>query len=379
LPKLIRITTVPMSLHYLLRGQLEFMQQQGFEVLAVSADGPEREQIQALGIRHLVNPFTRKITPIKDLICLWQLIRLFKKIKPDIVHTHTPKAGLLGMLAARICGVPLRIHTVAGLPLMETTGFKRWLLMQTERITYACAHRVYPNSYGLLQFITKQWKVKSGKFKVIGKGSSNGIDTTFFSRSAMDEAQIKRIKLQYHLPEEAFIFCFIGRVVKDKGMRELIAAFKKLQVDHPTIYLLVVGPLEQELDPLNADDLHFLQNDRQVIMTGFQEDVRPWLMLSDVFVFPSYREGFPNVVMQAACMELPCIVTDINGCNEIIQHNESGLIVPVKDSSALYVAMQQLFSDETLRKTFAKKSREYVVANFEQQVLWQNLLEEYQG
>jgi glycosyltransferase involved in cell wall biosynthesis len=368
-----------MSLHYLLRGQLVFMQQQGFEVLAVSADGPEREQIQALGIRHLVIPFTRKITPLQDLICLWQLIRLFKKIKPDIVHTHTPKAGLLGMLAARMCGVPLRMHTVAGLPVMETTGFKKWLLMQTERITYVCAHRVYPNSFGLLQFITQQWKMKSGKFKVIGKGSSNGIDTTFFSRSAVDEAQIKRIRSQHQLPEEAFIYCFIGRVVKDKGMGELIAAFKKLQVDHPTIYLLVVGPLEQELDPLNNDDLNFLQQDKQVIMTGFQEDVRPWLMLSDVFVFPSYREGFPNVVMQAACMELPCIVSDINGCNEIIIDQETGLIVPAKNAAALYDAMQHLLHDENLRKQFGKNSRAYVAAQFDQQVLWQLLLQEYVG
>ena len=367
-----------MSLHYLLRGQLTYMQQHGFDVIAISADGKEREDIQTTGIRHEIIPFTRKITPIQDLICLWQLIRLFKKIKPNIVHTHTPKAGLLGMLAAWLCRVPLRVHTVAGLPLMEATGFKFWLLKQTERMTFACAHRIFPNSFGLLQFIQEQWKVKSEKLQVIGQGSSNGIDTKYFSRNHELVAQAQALRAAHHISEQAMCFVFVGRIVKDKGMNELLAAFQSLLQNKPDARLILVGEMESDLDPLSPADIEYIQSSPQIISTGFQKDVRPWMLVGDVFVFPSYREGFPNVVMQAACLGLPCIVSDINGCNELIQHEQSGLIVPVKNAEALSNAMWRLANDADLRRRYATAARAYIVQHFEQNKFWEALLHNYQ-
>jgi glycosyltransferase involved in cell wall biosynthesis len=375
--KLIRITTVPMSLKYLLGGQLSYMKANGFDVLAISADGKERVDIVNEGISHVIIPFTRKITPIQDLVCLVKLIRLFRKVQPDIVHTHTPKAGLLGMMAARFCGVRVRMHTVAGLPLMEAKGLKRWILLITERITYACATQVYSNSAGLKEYIVNQLAINNEQLTITGKGSSNGIDTVFFSKSPELLAQANQIRSRYAIPEDAIVFSFVGRVVKDKGMHELVHAFKNVLRERPNAYLLVVGPLEPELDPLEPEDLDFLQTHKQVIMAGFQPGVRPWLLASDVFVFPSYREGFPNVVMQACCMEVPCIVSDINGCNEIIQHEKTGLIVPPKNEEALYTAMTRLMSDTSLRKEFAIRSREFVVNNFDQQYVWKELLREY--
>jgi glycosyltransferase involved in cell wall biosynthesis len=375
--KLIRITTVPMSLKYLLGGQLSYMKANGFDVLAISADGKERVDIVNEGISHVIIPFTRKITPIQDLVCLVKLIRLFRKVQPDIVHTHTPKAGLLGMMAARFCGVRVRMHTVAGLPLMEAKGLKRWILSITERITYACATQVYPNSAGLKEYIVNQLAINNEQLTIIGKGSSNGIDTVFFSKSPELLAQANQIRSRYAIPEDAIVFSFVGRVVKDKGMHELVHAFKNVLRERPNAYLLVVGPLEPELDPLEPEDLDFLQTHKQVIMPGFQPDVRPWLLASDVFVFPSYREGFPNVVMQACCLEVPCIVSDINGCNEIIQHEKTGLIVPPKNEEALYTAMTRLMSDTSLRKEFGVRSREFVVNNFDQRYVWRELLREY--
>ncbi|HMP98379.1 MAG TPA: glycosyltransferase, partial [Cyclobacteriaceae bacterium] len=220
--KLIRITTVPMSLQYLLGGQLNFMQAHGFEVLAISADGKEREAILTSGIRHQVIPFTRRITPLQDLLCLWQLIKVFSKEKPDIVHTHTPKAGLLGMLAAFFCRVPVRLHTVAGLPLMEAGGLKRSLLALTEKITYAAAHQVYPNSKGLQNFIQSAFKLNSSKMKMIANGSSNGIDTTYFTAHDALRTAAKAIRIQNGVPAHACVFLFIGRVVRDKGIHELL-------------------------------------------------------------------------------------------------------------------------------------------------------------
>ena len=212
---------------------------------------------------------------------------------------------------------------------------------------------------------------------IIGRGSSNGIDSSYFSRTSEIETRAGEIRRQHRIAKGAIVFSFVGRVVKDKGIVELITAFKMICQTKEDAYLLLVGPLEQELDPLPAAVLDFIQHNPQVIAAGFQNDVRPWMVASDVFVFPSYREGFPNVVMQAACLEVPCIVSDINGCNDIIEDQVNGLIVPAKDAKALYEAMQAMMEDHEKRESFAKKSREFVSQNFDQQFVWGQLLAEY--
>jgi glycosyltransferase involved in cell wall biosynthesis len=391
-PRLLRITTVPISLKYLLGGQLTFFQEQGFEVCAVSAEGSEVTEIERES-KHKVIPMTREITPLQDLYCLWLLIRLILKLKPDIVHTHTPKAGLLGMIAAWICRVPVRMHTVAGLPLMEAKGFKRKMLELTEKITYACATHVYPNSQGLLKFIDSGFRIPdtgyripdiadpkpeilNQKFKIIGKGSSNGIDTTFFSRTDALSHDAKSIRQKHGIAETDFVFSFVGRLVKDKGLVELVVAFQKLNLPSR---LLLVGPFEDHLDPLPDEVMTFLKNDSRVILAGFQKDVRPWMMAADGFVFPSYREGFPNVVMQAACLELPVIVSDINGCNELIVRDETGWVVPAKNAVQLLLAMKEMSADKEKGMRMAKKARKFVVANFDRAYVWEELLKEYRA
>jgi len=375
--KLLRVTTVPESLHLLLGGQLAFMQQQGFDVLAVSSQGPLVEIIRQEGIPHQTVCLTRKITPLTDLLALWQLIRIIKAFNPVIVHSHTPKAGLLGMLAAWICRVPVRIHTVAGLPLTEASGIKKWLLYLSEKITYACAHGVYPNSLKLMSDIGRLFRPPAHKLRMIGSGSSNGIDTTFFARNETLEAEAITIREKFGIPQGKIVFSFVGRIVRDKGIHELIAAFKRVCQQLADAYLIVAGPLETDLDPLEEEDLRFLKTDPRVIMCGFQTDIRPWLLASDIFVFPSYREGFPNVVMQAVCMEIPCIVSDINGCNEIIRHEETGLVVPVKNESRLAEAMLFLSHRPDLRQQFGARARTFVASNFEQQYVWQAIASEY--
>lgn len=377
--RLIRITTVPVSLHKLLGGQLAFMQNRGFDVLAVSAEGPEISDVKREGVTHVVVPFTRSITPLQDLNCLIQLIRLFKKIKPDIVHTHTPKAGLLGMMAAWICKVPVRMHTVAGLPWMEASGFKRMILKITERITYYCAQHVYPNSAALLEFILREFSIKPGsnrfkKFKVIGKGSSNGIDVSYFSRNEVLEQKAITIRDQYNIPPTATVFSFAGRIVRDKGIVELIDAFQQIKEE---ACLLLIGQAEDHLDPLPEKTKSVIGQNQRIISAGFQQDIRPWLLASDIFVFPSYREGFPNVVMQASCMQIPCIVSDINGCNELIRDKDSGIIVPPKNTEALLNAMTSLMKSKQNQQLFAENARNFISGSFNQQYVWQELLTEY--
>jgi lipopolysaccharide/colanic/teichoic acid biosynthesis glycosyltransferase len=378
-PRLLRITTVPISLKLLLGGQLAHFSKLDFNVLAVSSGGREIDDGRIDGVPHYVVPMTRRVTPLQDLVSLFRLIKIIRKFKPDIVHTHTPKAGLLGMMAAWMCGIPVRMHTVAGLPLMEKTGLFRKLLVLIERLTYFCATDVYPNSSGLMSFIEREI-FRGPKLKIIGHGSSNGIDVSYFSRQETILNDALNIRRKYGIGESDLVFSFVGRVVRDKGISELTGAYRRCRSslgNERRLFLLIVGPLEQELDPLDPEQLQFLRNDPQVVLAGYQSDVRPWIIASDVFIFPSYREGFPNVVMQACCLEVPSIVSDINGCNEIIDHGSTGLIVKPKDEEVLFNAMRRMVTDESLRRRFAISARKKVVSDFDQRFVWKQIENEY--
>jgi len=374
--KLIRITTVPISLKILLKNQLKYMNQY-FEVVAVSSKGKELSDVEKdEGTRTVKLNMSREITPVKDLISLIKMIFLLLQEKPDIVHTHTPKAGIVGMVASWVIGVPHRLHTVAGLPVMEATGRKKTLLLMVEKLTYACATKVYPNSYGLQEYILENDLTDKNKLKVIGHGSSNGIDTSHFDRTVEVLNQSKQIKEKYNL-EKKFVFCFVGRVVKDKGVNELLYAFNTLAQEFDTIRLLIVGGFEEKLDPLTKQSYEILDENQSIIYVGFQNDIRPYLAASNCFVLPTYREGFPNVVLQASSMELSSIVTNINGCNEIIKHNENGLIVEPKDKDALYSAMKQYLEDKKLLEKLSSNSRKDIITKYDRKQFFKFLLEEY--
>jgi len=384
LKKLIRITTVPLSLKVLLKGQLRFMASNGFDVKGVSSEGEElREVHENEGIAVEAITMSRKITPFQDLKSLWEMWNFLRKEKPQIVHTHTPKAGIIGMLAARLAGVPHRLHTVAGLPLMEVTGTKRKILNFVEKLTYSSATRVYPNSKGLYDFILQNNFTQSNKLKIIANGSSNGIDTTFFSPAQVTETERVTLREKLNIQPNDFVFVFVGRIVSDKGINELIKAFSELQAaenNEPAgIKLLLVGGLENDLDPLNPETLAEINQNKDIISVGFQQDVRSFFAIADALVFPSYREGFPNVVMQAGAMGLPSIVSDINGCNEIIIEGENGLIIPSKNVEKLKEKMLTLAKDKNLYTKLKGNSRRMIENRYEQSVVWNALLEEYEG
>ena len=374
---LIRITTIPLSLEKLLSGQLRFMSDY-YEVIAVSSD---KERLEQYGKSEKVAVFpiemTRKITPIKDVLAVIKLYFYLKKNKPFIVHSHTPKAGVVGMLASKLAGVPHRLHTVAGLPLLEGKGFKRILLDFVEKLTYSCATKVYPNSQGLSKIIIENKYCFPDKLKVMADGSSNGIDTNYFNPELFSTDENLNLKKELGIKEEDFVFVFVGRLVKDKGINEMIEAFEFLQKVQKGIKLLLVGYYEQELDPLNAHSMESIKKNEAILTVGFQNDVRPYFAIGDVLVFPSYREGFPNVVLQAGAMGLSCIVSDINGCNEIIIEGKNGIIIPVKDSNAIYEAMKKIATDENLQFQLQKNARKMIVSRYEQKVVWEAILEEY--
>jgi glycosyltransferase involved in cell wall biosynthesis len=351
---------------------------QYFDVLAISSSGEDLKTVkEEQGVKTKSIELSRQITPIKDLISLYNMVILFKKEKPDIVHTHTPKAGLIGMLAACITRVPHRLHTVAGLPLMESTGVKRKVLLFVEWLTYKSATHVYLNSQGLKEFILLNKLAKSNKVKVLGNGSSNGIDTNHFMRTDEVLKDSEYIRIKYNINKEDFIFIFVGRIVQDKGINELLHAFDKLSKETTNIKLLLVGPFEEALNPISENSKVILNNNQNIIEVGFQNDVRPFFALSDCLVFPSYREGFPNVVIQAGAMGLPSIVSNINGCNEIVEDGINGLIVSPKDEDVLYDAMNKVFKDDELRVLLSKDARRLIVDRYDQQFIWNIIKNEY--
>ena len=376
MPKLFRVTTVPESLNILLRGQHKFMSTNGFEVIGISSAGNALYEVsQEEEIRVIEINMSRKITPIKDFLSVYNLYKLIKKEKPIIVHSHTPKAGAVAMMAAKIANVPIRLHTVAGLPLMEAKGIKRKLLNFVEKVTYACATKVYPNSKGLYDFIVEEELISSIKMKIIANGSSNGIDTSYFDSERISEKQREEFLTRLIIQKKDFVFIFVGRLVGDKGINELIDAFARIKDSN--VKLLLVGGLESDLDPLKSETIYEIDKNKNIISVGFQKDVRPYFAISHCLVFPSYREGFPNVVMQAGAMGLPSIVSNINGCNEIIQEGINGSIIPSKDRESLYTVMHKIISDEAWRKQLAGNARDIIVSHYEQKLVWDALLIEY--
>ena len=376
---LIRITTVPLSLEKLISGQLHFMSS-FYNVIAVSSD---KERLERYGESEKVAVFplemTRKITPLRDVFAVLKLYFFLKKTKPFIVHTHTPKAGIVGMLAAKLAGIPHRLHTVAGMPLLEQVGFKRMVLNFVEKLTYSCATKVYPNSFKLRDVIIKNEYCPPTKLKVLANGSSNGIDTSYFDSTHFSEDQKSSLKQDLGIKSSDFVFIFVGRIVSDKGINELISAFSEIQEYKTDIILLLVGPYEQELDPLKEETLNQINTNKSIFSVGYQDEVRSYFAISDCLVFPSYREGFPNVVMQAGAMGLPSIVSDINGCNEIIEDTKNGYIIPVRDKEAVKETLIRILENKKEYSEMQHNAREMIVSRFDQKIMWESILQEYRN
>lgn len=377
--KIIRVTTADISLDLLLKGQLRFLNEH-FEVVGLSSDtGLLQGVAKREGIRVIEVPMHREISLGADWKCLWRLRKIFKQERPDIVHSNTPKGSLLAMMAAKMAGVKHRIYLVTGLRYQGASGPLRWILKSMERLSCFCATKVIPEGNGVKQALINDHVTKK-PLEVIHYGNINGLDTHYFSREEAakvlgDRAEMRK-RLQ--LGEDDFVFIFIGRIVGDKGMNELAEVMRDFSKDYRRVKLILVGPFESELDPLKDGNEQFFRESENVRFVGYQADVRPYLLAADALAFPSYREGFPNVVLQAGSMELPSVVTDINGCNEVIENGRNGLIIPTKDAGALKKAMLKIVEQPEKTKDMALQARQVVVERFEQKELWKALLRMYQ-
>lgn len=371
--------TVSQSLADLLVGQLRFLNQY-FEVVGVtSEDGKIQLVRDREGIRVEDIHMAREISLWSDLKSLWKLYRFFRKEKPEIVHASTPKGSLLSMIAAKAARVPHRIYFVTGLRYQGAEGKFRLLLKTMEKITCRAANKVIPEGQGVKKALQEDHITKK-PLQIIHNGNINGKDVAYYSVEATEKEYGKKDAFRTSLgysPDD-FVFVFIGRIVSDKGMDELAVAMKELIGKYPQLRLLLVGPFEPELDPLSSETEEFFKNCHSVSLVGEQKDVRPYLMAADALVFPSYREGFPNVVLEAGCLGLPSIVTDINGCNETIVEGENGVIIPPRNAERLTEAMDFFLSHPVEVAQMAEKSRPMIVSRYKQEDVWAALLKMYQ-
>lgn len=370
--KIIRSCTVSLSLSFV-KGLLTDLCKK-YEIVLVSSPGKEMDEItMEYGIRGVSIPMERHISFIRDAVSLYQIIKTFKKEKPTMVHSMTPKAGLLCMIAGWLTRVPVRIHTFTGLVFPTSTGLKRKILMLTDAITCACATHIIPEGEGVKNDLLNNGITKK-PLRVLGYGNVMGIDMKRFSLrpEVIKIAELIRKK-------DVFTFVFVGRIVRDKGINELTNAFEKLSKEFSNIRLLLVGSFEDSLDPISDKARAIITNNSSIDYVGEKmgDEFVAYYAASDCFVFPSYREGFPNTVIEAGAMGLPSIVTDINGSREIIVNGKNGIIIPSKDTDALYHAMKKMIEDEKSRQHMASNARQMIADRYEQGFVRQCLYDFY--
>lgn len=369
--KIIRAVTVAQSIGFFVE-MIPTLNQKEIEVVALSSPGKELDDLREKGVPTIVVPMERHISIFKDMKALMALVKVFRREKPDMVHSMTPKAGLLCMLAAKMAHVPVRVHTFTGLVWSTAKGLKRRILMLTDWLTCACATHVIPEGEGVKADL--QHHITRKPMKVLGYGNVKGVDMERFSLrpEIVDAAKGLRSR-------NLFTFLYVGRIVSDKGVNELVDAFGKLHALNPHCRLVLVGKMEENLDPLKPSTLKKILALKGIRAVGEKrnDELIAWYAASDCFVLPSYREGFPNTVLEAGAMGLPSIVTDINGSREIVENGKNGIIIPPKDENALIEAMQQMLDNDSKRDSMATAARPMIASRFEKSFVQQCLLDFY--
>lgn len=360
--KIIRASTIPLSLELFCRGLLREMSEE-YEVVAMSSPGELLDVVeQREGVRCIRIKMERHISPLKDLVSLFRIVRIFQKEKPDIVHSMTPKAGLLCMIAGWITKVPVRIHTFTGLVFPSATGLKRQILIATDRLTCICATHVIPEGEGVKNDMLNN-HITRKPLRVLGYGNVRGVDMTYYDRTPEVMRLVKELR-----DETLTTFVFVGRIGRDKGIEELCKAFDKLSKDHGSTRLWIIGPDESDVDPIPESARTIIRENAHIQTLGMlrDEQLLAHYAAADCFVLPSYREGFPNTVLEAGAMGVPSIVTNINGSREIIIEGENGTIVPPHDAFALFEAMKGMTENPDECKRMAGNARRLVAERFEQ-------------
>ena len=374
-PRVAHVTTVDLSLRYLLLNQLERIQDDGYEVFAISADGPDVAAVEAAGIRHFAVPMTRRLTPITDLRCLWKLVRLMRRERFDVVHTHTPKAGLLGQLAARLAGVPIVANTLHGFYFHD--DMKPWLrrfYIWMERVAAKCSDTILSQNREDMATAVAERIAKPEQLKWLG----NGIDVARFDRRRLADSTLEALRLEIDIDAQAPVIGFVGRLVEEKGILDLLEAAKSVVRAIPNAQLLIVGPYDDDKpDALRPDVAERYGVAGHCRFVGMRHDMPELYALMDVLVLPSYREGFPRAPMEASAMAVPTVVTDIRGCREAVEHGQNGLLFPVGNADVLAQCLIELLGDDEQRTKMGVEGRRIAENRFDEQMVFDRVLSEY--
>ncbi len=348
-----------------------------FEVHAVSSPG---DLLNEVGIREKVKTHAvvmhRGITPFKDIISIYRLYKLFKKLNPTIVHAHTPKAGLVSMLAATLCGVPLRLYSIAGIPFETSSGIIKYFLILIEKIIYNFSHKVYANSFGHEVLIKKMNLISHDKIKVLGQGSTNGINLEYFKTSPELVRRASAIRKAHNFENE-FVFIYVSRLVPHKGAEVMLKAWREFSSIYQDVKLLICGRHQPNTHPLSKESSHILDSDESIVFTGYQLDIRPYYLAADVNILPSLREGLPNVLLQAGAMGLPSVCSDILGNTDVIKDGVNGILTKSNSIDHTLAGMKKIYLNAQLRLRLKSVARSSIKSKYERKQLLNEYLKEY--
>jgi glycosyltransferase involved in cell wall biosynthesis len=373
--KIAHVTTIDMALHLLLLNQLKSLQQAGFEVVGISAAGPDVAAVEAAGIRHIEVPMTRNFTPAADLVALKKLYDVMRREQFTIVHTHTPKPGLLGQMAARLAGVPIIVNTLHGFYFHDhMPAHWRRFYIATEKIAARCSHAILSQNSEDIRTALREKICRPEQIKFLG----NGINVQRFDRTNLDAAVLAQMRNDLGIADDEQVVGFVGRLVREKGILDLLQAARLVLQRRPKTKFLIVGPIDDEkpdaLKPAIAQEYGIAAN---CIFTGRREDMPELYGLMDVFVLPSYREGFPRSPMEAAAMGVPCVASDIRGCREAVEQGHNGLLFPLADVEALAQSILTILDDSSLAMKMGEAGRTLACDRFDEQLVFEKVKAEY--
>lgn len=373
----VHVLTVPDSLVFL-DGQVAFMRERGWRMSVITSPG---EALDAFGKRHDVPVHSiampRRMSPVQDARSLAELTTLIARLRPDLVHSHTPKGGLLGTIAATIARVKARIYHMRGLPMITMHGSQRRIMTATERTSCGLATRVLANSHSLRQVAIEERLCRPSKIQVLGSGSGNGVDSSGrFDPSRIGEDDRSAFRSRLGIPDAAPVLGYLGRLVRDKGVSELVEAWQAVRAMQPDAHL-VVGGVFEERDALSPHTREALEGDPRIHLMGFVNETPIFYRAIDVLVLPTYREGFPNVLLEASAMRVPIVATRVTGCVDAVVDGETGTLVPPRDSVRLATAIARYLESPQLRRQHGDAGRDRIDREFRRDRLWHALLGVY--
>jgi len=376
--KIARVATVPIFVVAHLRKQIQYLTGAGADIHVITSEGEHADQVRNIeNITFKVINIPRKIQLFSDFSALVSLFLHFRREKFTIVHSMTPKAGLLCAIAGKLAGTPVRLHTFTGQPWATMTGFKRTLLKSCDKLIGILNTKCYADSRSQMDFLIANGIVVKQDIAVLGSGSVAGIDLQRFRKDRYSDIETAEFKSALGLPVGSKVVLFVGRITADKGIRELVGAFNTLYSEHPNAYLVLVGPMEEDgkavlakVDPLVSE---------HVKLVGFSSEPEKYMRMADVLCLPSYREGFGTVIIEAAAMGIPAVGTSIYGLTDAVEHGKSGLLVPVRDENALVGALSLVIGDDILRRELSEYAQKRATSKFDTAVISQCLVDEYEA